>query len=54
MVYFVLCDPERIDREVIEDTKAGDGLKTKEVAAGDDEEEGKLLEIVFIFIVFTR
>ena len=48
------CDLDGVNREGAEDTKAGDGVKTKEVAADDDEEEEKLLEIVIIFIVFIR
>ena len=50
-VYFVLYDPEGVDREVTENTKVGEDFETKEVAAGNDDEEGELLEIVNIFIV---
>ena len=43
---FVLCDLDRIDSE--ENTTAGGGLKTEEVAAEVDDREQKLLGIINI------
>ena len=44
----VLCDLDRIDSEDVEDTTAGGGLKTEEVAAEVDVREQKLLGIINI------